>query len=359
MFFSLVYLLLRLVLRAPSPGRDRERERELELELLVLRHELMVLRRKAGRPHLRRSDKLFLTALSRLLPRERWSAFIVTPGTLLRWHRELVRRKWTHKSRRAGGRPPLGPKLADLVVRMAKDNPRWGYLRIKGECQKLGLRVSATSVKKVLLAGGLDPAPRRDGPSWSEFLRSQAEGIIACDFFTVETAFLKTLYVLFFIEVGSRRLHVTAATRHPNGTFVTQQARNLCFTLDERDEPARFLVHDRDAKFAGSFDEVFRTESIRVIRTPFRSPQANVFAERAVKTLRHEVLDWTLILGRRHLDRVLASYARHYNAARPHRGIDLRTPDWQSHVEPVEIVPKIERRELLGGLIHEYHAVAA
>jgi len=156
----------------------------------------------------------------------------------LRWHRELVKRKWTHKTRPVG-RPSVDPKLANLIVRMAKDNPRWGYLRIKGECQKLGLRVSATTVKKVLLAAGLDPAPRRDGPSWSEFLRSQAEGILACDFFTVETVFLQTLYVLFFIEIGSRRLHVTTATRNPGTIFVTQQARNLCYALDEREEPVR------------------------------------------------------------------------------------------------------------------------
>jgi len=219
--FSLLYLLLRLLQRVPSPGGDRERELELELELIVLRHELMVLKRKVGRPKLRRIDKVFLTALSRLLPRRRWSSFIVTPGTLLRWHRELVKRKWTYKTRPVG-RPPLDPKLAALIVRMAGDNPRWGYIRIKGECQKLGLRVSATTVKKVLLGAGLDPAPRRDGPGWSEFLRSQAEGILACDFFTVETAFLKILYVLFFLEVGSRRLHISVATRNPDGPFVTQ-----------------------------------------------------------------------------------------------------------------------------------------
>ena len=165
--------------------------------------------------------------------------------------------------------------------------------------------------------------------------------------------------MLFFIEVGSRRLHVTAATRSPNGTFVAQQARNLCFELDARETPVRFLIHDRDAKFSGPFDEVLRTEGMRIIRTPTRSPKANAFAERCVKTLRHEALDWTLILGRRHLDRVLASYASHYNAERPHRGIDLRVPEKQSHVEPVEIVPEIRRRDLLGGLIHEYYAVAA
>ena len=243
-------------------------------------------------------------------------------------------------------------------MRLAKDNPRWGYVRIQGELRKLGIRVGASSIKRLLLREGLGPAPRR-GPTWGEFLRSQAEGIWACDFFTVETAFLKTLYVLFFIEVGSRRLHVTAATRNPNGAFVTRQARNLCFKLGERDAPLRFLIRDRDAKFSRSFDEVLRTEGIRVIRTPIRSPKANAFAERAVKTLRHEVLDWTLIFGRRHLDRVLANYVRHYNAERPHRGIDLRAPEKRSHAQPVEILPKIKRRELLGGLIHEYYAAAA
>jgi putative transposase len=165
--------------------------------------------------------------------------------------------------------------------------------------------------------------------------------------------------VLFFIEVGSRRLHVTAATHNPDGTFATQQARNLCFESDERAEPLRFLIHDHDAKFSGPFDEVLRTEGMRIIRTPIRSPQANAFAERAVKTLRHEVLDWTLILGRRHLDRVLKSYVSHYNAERPHRRIDLRVPERQSHADPVDVVPEIKRRDLLGGLIHEYYPVAA
>jgi putative transposase len=353
MIFSLLYIVLRVVLRLVLAGGQRDRE----IEILVLRQQVRVLQRKAGRPKLRRRDRLFLAAAAHLLPRERWSSFIVTPATLLRWHRELVKHKWTYRRRRIG-RPPLDPKIGRLIVRMAKENPRWGYVRIQGELRKLGIRVGASSIKRLLAREGLGPAPRR-GPSWGEFLRSQAEGIWACDFFTVETAFLKTLYVLFFFEIGSRRLHVTTATANPNGTFVTQQARNLSFTLDERAEPVRFLIHDRDAKFSGPFDEVLRSEGIRVIRTPVRSPKANAFAERAVKTLRHEVLDWTLILGCRHLDRVLASYVRHYNAERPHRGIGLRAPEKHNHVEPVEIVPKIKRRELLGGLIHEYYPVAA
>jgi transposase InsO family protein len=330
--------VLRAVLRLAPAGDQRDHE----VEILVLRYQVKVLKRKAGHPRLRRRDRLFLAATARLLPRGRWSCFIVTPATLLAWHRQLVKRKWTCRRRRSG-RPPLDEEICRLVVGMAKDNPRWGYVRIQGELRKLGLRLGASSIKQLLLRAGLGPAP---GEALAGgVLRTQADGVLACDFFAVETAYLRTLYVLFFIEVGSRRLHIRAATRNRDGAFVTQQAR--------------FLIHDRDAKFCGPFDEVLRTEGIDIIRTPIRSPRANAFAERAVKTLRHEALDWTLILGRRHLDRVLASYARHYNAERPHRGIALRVPDRQSHVNPVETVPEIRRRDLLGGLIHEYYRVAA
>jgi transposase InsO family protein len=352
MLFSLLYMVLCAVFRLAPAGNQRDRE----VEILVLRHQVKVLKRKASGPKLKRRDRLFLAAAARLLPRGRW-CFIITPATLLAWHRALVKRKWTYRRRRSG-RPSLDPEIRRLVVRMAKDNPRWGYLRIQWELRKLGIRVGASSVKRLLAREGLGPATRR-GSSWSKLLRAQADGILACDFFTVETAFLRTLYVLFFIEIGSCQLRITTATANPNDSFVTQQARNLCFELDERAEPLRFLIHDRDSKFSGSFDEVFCSEGMRTIRTPVRSPQANAFAERLVKTLRHEVLDWTLILGRRHLDRVLASYARHYNAERPHRGIDLRAPEKQSHVDPVEIVPEIKRRDLFGGLIHEYYPVAA
>ncbi len=354
MLLSLLYMALRAILRLAPAGDAHNRE----VEILVLRHQVKVLKRKTGRPKLRRRDRIFLAAAARILPKDRWSCFIVTPQTLLRWHRELVKRRWTYRQERTG-RPRLDPEICALAIRMATENPRWGYIRIQGELRKLGIHVGATTIRRILLKEGLGPAPRRAGPSWSEFLRAQAQGILACDFFTVETAFLKTLYVLFFIEIGTRRVHVTGATRNPNGAFVTQQARNLCFELDEREVPAPFLIHDRDSKFSGSFDEVFRTEGVQVILTPIRSPKANAFAERCVKTLRSEVLDWTLILGRRHLDRVLRSYACHYNAQRPHRGLGLRTPESRYDVDPVETVPEIERRDLVGGLIHEYHAVAA
>ena len=221
MLFSLLYMVLRAVLRLALAGDQRDRE----VEILVLRHQVKVLKRKAGRPRLRRRDRLFLAAATRLLPRGRWSCFIVRPATLLAWHRALVKRKWTYRRRRSG-RPPLDEEICRLVVGMAKDNPRWGYVRIQGELRKLGLRLGATSIKRLLAREGLGPAPRR-GSSWSEFLRAQGDGVLACDFFTVETAFLRTLYVLFFIEVGPRRLHITVATRNPDGAFVTQQARNL------------------------------------------------------------------------------------------------------------------------------------
>ena len=351
MLFSLLYLIFRILVRL-SPGDNRGRE----IELLVLRHQVKVLRRKAGRPRLRRIDKAFLAACSRALPRVRWGSFIVAPSTLLRWHRELVARKWTYKAKKAG-RPPVDTELEALIVRMAKDNPGWGYMRIRGECQKLGLRVAATTVKKVLARAGLDPAPRRDGPSWSEFLKSQADGILACDFFCIETVFLRTLYVLFFIEVGTRRLRVTSSTRNPDGAFCTQQARNL-FMADEAPS-MRFLIRDRDSKYIRSFDEVFASEGVRVIKTPVRAPKANAFAERFVRTVRRELFDLTLVHGRRHLDRILRRYAEHYNENRPHRGLELATPKGDIDRPFTMEVPRVRRVDVLGGLIHEYEPVAA
>ena len=232
-------------------------------------------------------------------------------------------------------------------------------MRIQGELRGLGIRVGATTIRTLLRREGLGPAPRRSGPSWSEFLRAQAHGILACDFFTVETVFLDTLYVLFFIEVGSRRVHASASTASPKSAWVTQQARNLAFDLDDREEPLRFLVRDRDSKYTCSFDEVFKTEGAGVILTPIRSPKANAFAERWVRTVRQELLDWTLVLGPRHLDRLLDTYVEHYNAHRPHRGLDLAAPEAPQLDPPPGRMDEIRRRDVLDGLIHEYYRVAA
>ena len=269
----LLGLVIRALCRLVVGPRDDDGSKDLEI--LVLRHELRVLRRKSGPPKLRVIDRVLLAAASRSVPRDRWSCFLVTPATLLRWHRELVRKKWTYGKTEKPGRPPITREVRELILRIARENPRWGCVRIKGELAKLGLRVSATTIRNLLRTARLGPAPRRTGPTWTQFLRAQAQGVIACDFFTVETA----------------------STVHPDGAWVTQQARNLTMELDDRPTAIRFLIRDRDTKFVGPFDEVFRAEGARVIPTPIRAPNANAYAERVIQTVRAECTDWTLILG--------------------------------------------------------------
>jgi putative transposase len=338
--FALVWLLAR-------PRRSKE------LEILVLRHELAVLRRQARQPRLSRADRALLAALSRSLPRGAWAGFPVKPDTLLRWHRQLVARRWTY-TYRAAGRPPLESSLRALILRLGQENPHWGYRRIVGELKGLGITVSATSVRKVLLEGGLQPAPQRNHSTWRTFLRDQAGSVLACDFHTVETAFLQRIYVLFFISLATRRIEYIASTSNPHGRWMTQQARNLVMQLGD-EHSFRFLIHDRDAKFAHAFDEVFRTEGIRAIRTPTQAPNANAHAERWVRTLRADCLDRILILGRRHLEHVLRVYRRHYNEHRPHRALNLFPPNGRDS-KPLSAADRVQRRDLVGGLIHEYKA---
>jgi putative transposase len=232
----------------------RERgDRAKELEILVLRHELSILRRQTSRPKFETHDRLLLAAFSRMLPRRSWSAFSVRPETLLHWHRRLVARRWTYPHRRPG-RPPIECEVRELVVRLARENPSWGYLRIVGELRKLGVFVSASSVRNILVKAGLPPAPRRHSQSWRSFLRAHGESILACDFFTVDTVWLQRLYVLVFLSVGSRRIEYLACTSKPNTAWMLQQARNLLMDLDDGNRQVRFLIHDRDAKFPRAFD---------------------------------------------------------------------------------------------------------
>ncbi len=330
-----------------------------DLEILVLRHQLAVLRRQAPRPKLEPTDRALLAAVSRVLPRSRWSCFFVKPDTLLRWHRRLVAGAWTYPHRQTG-RPPLDQEVQQLIVRLARENPRWGYQRIRGELQRLGTHASATAIRSTLRRHGLDPAPRRASTSWPAFLRQQAAGIVACDFFTVDTVWLRRLHVLFFIELDTRRVHLAGVTTNPNGGWVTQQARNLLLVLGERGRRVRFVVRDRDAKFCRSFDDVFGSEGAEVLVTPVRAPRANAYAERWIRTVRAECLDWLLIVGRRHLEQVLGVYLEHYNRHRPHRALALQAPDSPARLTVVseDQQGKIRRRDLLGGLLHEYRRAA-
>jgi putative transposase len=351
--FAIVYLLFRHVVRLIAGSSNDSMN--TEFELLVVRHQLMVLKRQVGR--LPPSRPAVHDRGQQGPPRTRWSSFLVSPQTLLRWHRELVRRKWTFRRRSADGRPPIPGEVQDLILRMGRENPRWGCIRIRGELAKLGIRVSATKIRTLLRANGLGPAPRRNGPTWSAFLRSQTTGILAFDFFTVETIMLRTVYVLFAIHLRSRRVHVLGVTGTPDSAWVTPQARNL--TVGERLEGIRFVIWDHDSKLSGPLDEVFRSEGIRIIKTPIRAPRANAFAERWVRTVRTECLDWMLIFGRRHLERRLRAYVAHYNRARPHRGLDLRTPEPRPDRAPWPTRrPTVRTHRVLGGLIREYELAA-
>jgi hypothetical protein len=320
--WAFVYLglrqLLELVLLLFRRGGSKE------AELLALRHEVEVLRRQVGHPAYGPADRALLAALSRFLPRSSWATFGVTPAVLLSWHRRLVTRRWTYPHR-SPGRPPVDDATAALVVRLAKENPRWGYRRIQGELGKLGVRLAASTIAKIMKDHGLGPAPRRSGPLWREFLRSQASGVVATDFFHVDTVLLTS----------------------------------------------RFLVRDRDTKYVASFDNVFKAEGAEILRTPFRTPNANAFAERFVRTVRSECLDHLLVLNEAHLERILRGYARHYNGHRPHQGLAQEIPAPERAV-PLQAVPipdsrhrhlrhhprRIHRHDRLDGLIHEYELVS-
>jgi transposase InsO family protein len=353
LYWSLRRLLELAVLR-------RRSEREKEIEILLLRHQLRLLERQIARPQLTPADRALLAAFSGVLPRAAWKrSFLVTPGTVLRWHRELVGRRWTYPLR-GPGRPATGAELRELVVRLARENPGWGYRRIHGELVGLGVKLAASTVWTILKEAGIEPAPKRVGSSWAEFLRAQAASIIECDFLTVDTLFFKRFYVLFFIELATRRVHLAGITTNPDGPWVTQQARNLLMQLDDQGVCPRSLVRDRDSKFTREFDQVFRSEGIRVIKAPVRAPKARAHAERWVGTVRRECLDRFLILGRRHLELIIKTYALHYDQHRPHRSLGQRPPcgepplsDEQAMADVIDL-DRVRRRDLLGGLIHEY-----
>ena len=328
-----------------------------DVELLVLRHEVAVLRRTTPRPRLDWADRAVFAALIRRLPASLRGHRLVTPATVLRWHRRLVTRKWKYPNR--SGRRPLDHTIATLIDRMARENETWGYQRIQGELLKLGCRVGASTIRRILKLRRIPPAPLRStDTSWRRFLRAQTSTMLAVDFFHVDYAItLKRIYVFFALDVPNRYVHILGTTSHPTGAWTTQQARNLLMDLDDRTASFRFLVRDRAGQFTTAFDSVLAGAGIDTVKIPPRCPRANCFAERFVLTARTELTDRILIFGERHLRTVLARYSLRYNGRRPHRALRLQPPH-PGHPAPGLDGQRIRRRPMLGGLICEYEPAA-
>ncbi|HSH80607.1 MAG TPA: integrase core domain-containing protein, partial [Herpetosiphonaceae bacterium] len=361
MCFSLLASLLSLLLDLVIIRYQTEQAKDLEL--LLLRQQVRILHRKQTRQlRIAMWEKLALAVLVAKLRRLTTSSrpslehvlVLFKPETVLKWHRDLVRRKWTFKRRRVGGRPRIPADLETLLLRLARENPAWGYGKLEGELLKLGYTLAQSTIRDVLRRNKVPPAPTRSrsGSSWHTFLNHYKDQVVACDFFTVETLWLKTIYVLFFLELSTRRVHVAGCTSRPTAAWVTQQARQLGWKIQDGAVPARFLIHDRDAKFPATFDTVFAAEGVTVLRTPYRAPTANAFAERWIRSVREECLDQLVILNERHLQRVLNEYIVYFNGARPHQGLHQQCP------VPARSVPdggSIRRRNVLGGIIHDYY----
>jgi putative transposase len=354
---GVLYSLIRLLLEVATSGQQEHAK--LQAEVLVLRRQVQVLERQIKRVQWSPADRMILAALRERIPRTAWAALLVRPETVLGWHRDLVRRKWAAYGRRPRrGRPPLAEDCRELIIRMARENPSWGYFRIRGELIKLGRTVSATAIRSVLRRSGVPPAGRRSELTWKQFLAAHAETLVATDFFSVDTVFLKRLYVLMFVHLGTRRVVAAACTSEPNGEWVTQQARNLAWQLEEEGLELTILLHDRDRKFSTSFDRVFESGGTKVLLTPLMAPKANAHAERWIGSCRRECLDWMLIASEGHLRTVLRQYVDHYNNERPHRSRELRTPSGRGDPIAAGAGHAINRSTRLGGLLSHYHVGA-
>ncbi len=332
-----------------------------DAEILALRHQVLVLQRQIDRAQFNDTDRTVLALLASAMDTARRgrSLLIVRPATVIGWHRRLVAGRWTQSPTRRPGRPPIDQELRRLVIRLGRENPTWGYRRVHGELHRLGHTVAASTVWKILRAAGIDPVRDQTGPTWMEFIRSQAKAVIATDFACVDTALLRRFHVLFVIEIGTRRVHLAGITTNPTGPWTTQAARNFLMRLGEH-HGFRFLIRDGASQFTRSFDEVFAASGITAIRIPPRAPQANAFAERWVRTLRHELLDRTIIWNERQLQTLLVDYVEHYNQHRPHRGLHQRAPDDTNDdaLTPIRPGQPIHCHTTCSGLINEYRHAA-
>jgi putative transposase len=358
-------LIFLIVSRAVSLlGLSRREAWWKDAEIVMLRHQLAVAGRErpGARARLTWPDRALLALLAGTLPIDRLAAMrlIVTPGTILRWHRDIVRRRWSRRSRQGrSGRPATHRKVRSVVLRLARENESWGYRRIHGELAGLGITVAPSTVWQILKNAGIDPAPRREGPGWAEFLRSQAQGILALDFFTADLLNGTKVYVLAVIEHGTRRIRILGATEHPVQAWVVQQARNLLMDLEDAGTRVKFVLHDRDASLTAAFDEVFRAAGARIIRAAVQAPRMNSIMERWVGSCRRELLDRTLVWNQRHLMIVLREYEDFYNTHRPHRALKQAAPLRQLPDGITDLDQfRVQRRDRAGGVIHEYRLVA-
>ncbi|GAA1753329.1 integrase core domain-containing protein [Luedemannella helvata] len=342
-------------------------DRAKDVEILVLRHQITVLERHLNGAKVRftPADWAFLAALLHRLPRDvlHQIRLLVRPETVLRWHRDLIAARHAHASRpKRAGRPRTVRSIRMLVLRLARENTTWGYRRIHGELLTLGIKVAASTVWEILKEAGIDPAPERSSQTWATFLRSQADAILAADFFDTVTLTGQRMYVLAVIEHATRRVRILGATAHPTTAWVGQAVRNLAMDLQDARGRARFLIRDRDGKYPAMFDTILADTGIEVVLSGVRMPRMNAIMERWIQTCRHELLDRTLIWNQAHLLHALREFEQHYNAHRPHRGI--------ANVRPLRPLPDpiidpgaiarlaVHRRDRLGGIIHEYERAA-
>jgi transposase InsO family protein len=346
----------------------RMTDREKDVEILALRHQLEVLRRQLGeqRPRLRPEDRALLAALLAPLPRVRLRQLrlLVSPDTVVRWHRDLMKRRHAHVSvNRGPGRPRTVASIRRLVLRLATENPSWGYRRIHGELALLGVAMAASTVWEILKTAGVDPAPSRATVTWAGFLRSQAEAILAMDFIETVTLTGQRQYILAVIHHAGRRVRILGTTAHPTHAWVTQAIRNLLMDLEDTGYLAqiRFLIRDRDAKYPELIDKILGAAGIATVLTGVRMPRMNSIIERWVKTLRAELLDRTLLWNQTHLRHALREYERHYNEHRTHRSLATAAPlrARPQPLEPGQIKRlTVDRQDRLGGVIHEYRHAA-